>query len=64
MKKLFAIAFALILTGCMTAEPQPGRIEKIKLDDGREVWIFIPGYSTEDFRCEFETGRKCSSEEK
>lgn len=53
-----AIAFTL-LVGCTTAEPRPGRVELVTLDDGRVVEMYVFGYSIEDFKCEFERGEEC-----
>ena len=54
MKVLTALLLLIAITGCTTAEPRPGRVETVILEDGREVQVYVPGYSIEEFLCEFE----------
>jgi hypothetical protein len=56
MKIVTALLLATILSACTTAEPRPGRLQEVTLDDGRVVEMYIFGYSVEDFKCEFERG--------
>lgn len=52
----------IVLAGCTAATPQPGRIVTEQLNDGREISYYIPGYSIEDFLCEFDGIARCRNQ--
>jgi len=56
------LLLATLLAGCTTAPVQPGQVKRMQVD-GREVYYYIPGYSIEDFLCEFDGTTECRSED-
>lgn len=58
---IFLLLLATLLAGCTTAPAQPGQVKRMQVD-GREVYYYIPGYSIEDFLCEFDGAAECRSE--
>ena len=64
MKKLLLLFIVMSLTACVSHPEQPGRVEKITLEDGRVVEMYVFGYSIEDFKCEFERGEMCLNQTK
>lgn len=57
--KVLLLVIVLFLTACVSHPEQPGRVEKVTLDDGRVVEMYVFGYSVEEFLCDFERGESC-----
>lgn len=59
MKWGIVLLASITLAGCTSAPERPGYAKEVIAAEGKIVYVYVTGYSIEEFLCEFSGNSQC-----